>query len=400
MKRKYISLVMAFVITGVFNSYSQNDKEEKIGYEFTIQKELKSTSVKNQFRSGTCWSFSAISFLESELLGMGKPQLDLSEAWVIRHSYSDKAKLYVRWHGNLNFAGGGAFHDVTNTIKKYGIVPEEVYEGLNYGTDKFVHGEFDAVLKGYMDQVIKNRNKELTTAWHNGLEGILDAYLGEKIEKFTYNGKEYTPHTFADEYLGINPDDYIEVTSFTHHPYYSKFILEVPDNWSFDEVYNVTLDDFIEIIDNSIEMGHTVAWAGDVSEKGFSWKKGIALVPDVEYEETSGTDKERLTGLNTKEKNELIYSFEKPVKEMEITPELRQKAFDNYTTTDDHGMHIVGIAKDQNGNKFYMVKNSWDTDNPFNGYIYMSEAFIKYKATDIMINKKVLPKDIKKKLNL
>ncbi len=400
MKRKYISLVMAFVITGVFNSYSQNDKEEKIGYEFTIQKELKSTSVKNQFRSGTCWSFSAISFLESELLGMGKPELDLSEAWVIRHSYSDKAKLYVRWHGNLNFAGGGAFHDVTNTIKKYGIVPEEVYEGLNYGTDKFVHGEFDAVLKGYMDQVIKNRNKELTTAWHNGLEGILDAYLGEKIEKFTYNGKEYTPHTFADEYLGINPDDYIEVTSFTHHPYYSKFILEVPDNWSFDEVYNVTLDDFIEIIDNSIEMGHTVAWAGDVSEKGFSWKKGIALVPDVEYEETSGTDKERLTGLNTKEKNELIYSFEKPVKEMEITPELRQKAFDNYTTTDDHGMHIVGIAKDQNGNKFYMVKNSWDTDNPFNGYIYMSEAFIKYKATDIMINKKVLPKDIKKKLNL
>lgn len=400
MKRKYISLVMAFVITGVFNSYSQNDKEEKIGYEFTIQKELKSTSVKNQFRSGTCWSFSAISFLESELLGMGKPQLDLSEAWVIRHSYSDKAKLYVRWHGNLNFAGGGAFHDVTNTIKKYGIVPEEVYEGLNYGTDKFVHGEFDAVLKGYMDQVIKNRNKELTTAWHNGLEGILDAYLGEKIEKFTYNGKEYTPHTFADEYLGINPDDYIEVTSFTHHPYYSKFILEVPDNWSFDEVYNVTLDDFIEIIDNSIEMGHTVAWAGDVSEKGFSWKKGIALVPDVEYEETSGTDKERLTGLNTKEKNELIYSFEKPVKEMEITPELRQKAFDNYTTTDDHGMHIVGIAKDQNGNKFYMVKNSWDTDNPFKGYIYMSEAFIKYKATDIMINKKVLPKDIKKKLNL
>jgi len=228
----------------------------------------------------------------------------------------------------------------------------------------------------------------------------LDAYLGEKIEKFTYNGKEYTPHTFADEYLGINPDDYIEVTSFTHHPYYSKFILEVPDNWSFDEVYNVTLDDFIEIIDNSIEMGHTVAWAGDVSEKGFSWKKGIALVPDVEYEETSGTDKERLTGLNTKEKNELIYSFEKPVKEMEITPELRQKAFDNYTTTDDHGMHIVGIAKDQNGNKFYMVKNSWDTDNPFKGYIYMSEAFIKYKATDIMINKKVLPKDIKKKLNL
>ncbi|OFX87191.1 MAG: aminopeptidase [Bacteroidetes bacterium GWF2_33_16] len=394
-----------FIFCGLFlallvNSVFAQELAKKKGYEFTIVKELKATPVKNQFRSGTCWSFSALSLLESEMLRSNKTETDLSEAWVIRHSYSDKAKLYVRWQGSLNFAGGGGFHDVTNCIRKYGIVPEEVYNGLNYGTDKFVHNEMDAVLKGYIDQVIKNPNKELSTAWHNGLEGILDAYLGTIIEKFKYNGKEYTPKTFAAEYLGINPDDYIEVTSFTHHPYYSKFIIELPDNWSFDEVYNVTLDDLIKIIDNSIEMGYTVAWGGDVSEKGFSWKNGVAIVPDIKYEETSGTDKERLTGLTTKEKEEILYSFEKPVKELQITPELRQKAFDNYTTTDDHGMHIVGIAKDQNGTKFYKVKNSWDIDNPYKGYIYMSEAFIKFKVTDIMINKNVIPKDIAKKMGI
>jgi len=397
MIKKGIQLTTVLLFVAVFLVSAQDDKEKANGYEFEIIKELENTPVKNQFRSGTCWSFSAVSFLESEMLNMGKLEVDLSEAWIIRHSYSDKAKRYVRWHGYLNFGGGGAFHDVTNTIKKYGIVPEEIYDGLNYGTEKYIHGEFDAVLKGYMDQVIKNKNRELSTAWHNGLEGILDAYLGEKPEKFTYKGKEYTPESFAAEFTGINPEDYIEVTSFTHHPYYSKFILEVPDNWSYDEVYNVTMDDFIEIIDNSLEMGHTVAWAGDVSEKGFSWKHGIAIVPDIEYEETSGTDKERLTGLSTEER---IYSFQQPVKEMEITPEMRQKAFDNYNTTDDHGMHIVGVAKDQTGNKFYIVKNSWDVDNPYDGYIYMSEAFIKYKATDIMVHKEVVPKKIAKKLDL
>jgi len=397
MIKKGIQLTTVLLFVAVFLVSAQEDKEKANGYEFEIIKELENTPVKNQFRSGTCWSFSAVSFLESEILNMGKPEVDLSEAWIIRHSYSDKAKRYVRWHGHLNFAGGGAFHDVTNAIKKYGIVPEEIYEGLNYGTEKFVHGEFDAVLKGYMDQVIKNKNRQLSTAWHNGLEGILDAYLGEKPEKFTYKGKEYTPESFAADFTGINPEDYIEVTSFTHHPYYSKFILEVPDNWSYDEVYNVTMDDFIEIIDNSLEMGHTVAWAGDVSEKGFSWKHGIAIVPDIEYEETSGTDKERLTGLSTEER---VYSFQQPVKEMEITPEMRQKEFDNYKTTDDHGMHIVGVAKDQTGNKFYIVKNSWDVDNPYDGYIYMSEAFIKYKATDIMIHKEVVPKKIAKRLDL
>ncbi len=397
MKKKI--LVFALML-GALSLNAQNEKKDSSCYVFTIKKEVKSTPVKNQYRSGTCWSFSGLSFFESEMLKNGKPEVNLSEAWIVRHSYSEKAKSYVRWHGNINFAGGGAFHDVLTTIQKFGIVPEEAYEGLNYGTDKFVHGEFDAVLKGYVDQVIKNKNRSLTTAWHNGFEGILDAYLGEKPESFMYEGKEYTPQSFAKEFTGINPEDYIEVTSFTHHPYYSEFIIEVPDNWEMGEVYNVTLEDFIEIIDNAIEKGHSVAWGGDVSEKGFSWKKGVAIVPDVEYEVTSGTDKERLTGLTTKEKNEILYSFEKPVKELEITPEIRQEAFDNYKTTDDHGMHIVGVAYDQTGNKFYKVKNSWDVDNPYDGYIYISEAFIKYKAIDIMINKNTVPKHIAKKMGL
>lgn len=397
MTKTLLTLVVVFITTVFFNAYSQTD-EYTNGYEFEIIKELKSTPIKNQFRSGTCWSFAGISFLESELIRMGNPELDLSEAWIIRHSYSDKAIDYVRWQGNLNFAGGGGFNDVTNAIKKYGIVTEEAYAGLNYGTDKFVHGELDAVLLGYMEQVVKNKNKELSTAWHFGFDGILDAYLGESIEGFKYDGKDFTPKIFATDFLGLNPDDYIEVTSFSHHPYYSSFILEIPDNWALDAVYNVELNDIIDIIDNSIEMGYTVAWGGDVSDKGFSWNHGVAIIPDVIYEETSGTDKERLTGLTTKEKDEIIYSFEKPIKELEITPELRQKEFDNYNITDDHAMHIVGIAKDQNGNKYYKVKNSWDTTNIYNGFLFMSETYIKYKMTDMMIHKDVVPKSIAKKL--
>jgi len=395
MKKVIVSILFITLISIL--GFSQ-EPEKKKGYEFTTVKELKATPVKNQFRSSTCWSFSGISFLESELLRIGKPEVNLSEAWIIRHTFVEKAILYVRWQGNLNYAGGGAFHDVTHMIKKYGIVPEEVYSGLNYGTDKYVHSEIDAVLKGYLEQVIKNPNRELSTAWLNGVEGILDAYLGKRPEKFTYNGKEYTPKSFATEYVGLKMDDYIELSSFTHHPYYNQFIIEIPDNWAMGMVYNVTLDDIIKIIDNSIEMGYTVGWGGDVSEKGFSWKNGVAIVPDTKYEETSGTDKERLTGLSSREKEAILYSFEKPIKELEITPELRQKEFDNYNTTDDHGMHIVGIAKDQNGNKYYKVKNSWDIDNPYSGYIYMSETFIKFKLIDIIVNKNGIPKDIAKKI--
>lgn len=378
---------------------AQTDSKDK-AYEFKMIKEIQTTPVKDQYRSSTCWSFATISFLETEMIRTGKPEIDLSEAWVVRNAYSDKAVKYVRLQGNLNFAGGGASHDVTNCIKRYGMVPEEVYQGLNYGTEKFVHGELDAVLKGYVENVIKNPNKELTPTWHNGFNGILDAYFGEIPEKFNYKGKDFTPKTFAKDYLGINPDDYIEVTSYTHHPYYSQFVFELPDNWDYGLIYNVKLDELVEIIDYAIENGYSVIYGGDVSEKGFSWKNGIAIMPDMNVEETSGSDKEHWTTMSKDEKEKVLYSFEKPVKEMEITPEMRQKGFDNYRTSDDHSMHIIGIAEDQNGNKFYKLKNSWDTDNIYNGYLYMSEAFLKYKINNIMVSKNAVPKEIAKKLKL
>jgi len=396
---KIIALFFLVTLVSFGSSYSQDEKKGE--YEFTIEKQLPATSVKNQYRSGTCWSFSAISFLESEMLRMGKDPIDLSEMWIVRHAYSDKAKKYVRFHGNLNFAGGGAFHDVTNMIMKYGIVPEEVYDGLEYGTGKHVHGEVDAVLKGYVDQVLKNRNRQLTPVWHDGFEGILNAYFGQTPEKFEYKGKEYTPKSFADEYAEINPDNYIELSSYTHHPFYSKFILEVPDNWSYDQVYNLPIDEFMEVIDYSIEEGYTVAWAADVSEKGFSWKNGVAVVPSQDLEDMTDTEKSKWENLSEEEKQKMMYNFNGPVPEKKITQEMRQEAFNNWNTTDDHGMHITGIAKDQNGTKYYLVKNSWsDDDHIYDGYFYASEAFVRYKTMDIMINKDALPEEITEKLKL
>ncbi|MFP4047452.1 MAG: aminopeptidase C [Bacteroidales bacterium] len=398
--KKHNLYTLLFLITLLITAPSFAQDEET-GYEFTTVEELPATSVKNQYRSGTCWSFSGISLLESEMIRMGKEAVDLSEMWIVRHAYSDKAEKYVRFHGHLNFAGGGAFHDVTNMIKEYGIVPESVYDGLEYGEDKHVHGEFDAVLKGYVDEVMENKNKKLTPVWHDGFNKLLDTYMGEKPEKFTYEGKEYTPESFASEYVGINPDDYIELSSYTHHPFYSKFILEVPDNWAYGEVYNVPVDELIEVIDHAIESGYTVAWASDVSEKGFSWKNGVAIVPSEDIEDKTGTEQSKWEDLTEEEKEKMMYSFEEPVNEKKITQEMRQEAFNNWKTTDDHGMHITGIAKDQNGTKYYKVKNSWsDKDHIYDGYLYASEAFVRYKTMDIMIHKDALPEEIADKLGL
>ncbi|MFP4041169.1 MAG: aminopeptidase C [Bacteroidales bacterium] len=396
--KKHNLYTLLFLITLLITAPSFAQDEET-GYEFTTVEELPATSVKNQYRSGTCWSFSGISLLESEMIRMGKEAVDLSEMWIVRHAYSDKAEKYVRFHGHLNFAGGGAFHDVTNMIKEYGIVPESVYDGLEYGEDKHVHGEFDAILKGYVDEVMENKNKKLTPVWHDGFNKLLDTYMGEKPEKFTYEGKEYTPESFASEYIGINPDDYIELSSYTHHPFYSKFILEVPDNWAYGEVYNVPVDELIEVIDHAIESGYTVAWASDVSEKGFSWKNGVAIVPSEDVEDMTGTEQSKWEDLTEEEKEKMMYSFEEPVNEKKITQEMRQEAFNNWKTTDDHGMHITGIAKDQNGTKYYKVKNSWsDKDHIYDGYLYASEAFVRYKTMDIMIHKDALPEEIADKL--
>ena len=284
---KLIVFLFAISSLSIQASGNDGDKKEKAGnINFEDVHVLPTTSVKDQYRSGTCWSFAGLSFLESELLRLKKPEVDLSEMFIVWHTYSDKAVKHVRLHGNMNFSAGGAFHDVVNMIKKYGIVPEEVYTGLNYGEEKHVHGEMDKVLKQHVDAVIENNNKKLSTAWHESIDATLNSYLGELPEKFDYKGKTYTPLSFSRDYLGLDMDNYVEISSYSHHPFYEKFILEVPDNWSWDEMYNVPIDELQEIIDFSLDNGYTVAWAADVSEKGFlTSNKGLAVLPEIDVEE-------------------------------------------------------------------------------------------------------------------
>ena len=355
--------------------------------------------MKNQSRTGTCWCFSTMSFLESELLRQGKGEYDLSEMFIVSHSYKDKADKFVRLHGKLNFAQGGSFEDVLYAWKHYGIVPESVMTGLQYGEEQHAHSEMEGAATAYVNAIIKNSNGKLSPVWKKGFDGIIDAYLGELPETFTYNGKEYTPMSFAKE-LGINADDYVSLTSYTHHPFYSKFAIEVEDNWRWADSYNLPLNEFMEVFDNAINNGYSIAWGSDVSEKGFT-RNGVAVVPDIKTMETAGSDQDRWVGLSRAEKDaEIRKMLEKPCKELTITQEMRQKDYDNYQTTDDHGMHIYGIAKDQTGKKFYMVKNSWGTDNKYKGTWYASEAFVAYKTMNIVVHKDALPKAIKAKLGI
>ncbi len=367
-------------------------------YQFTIVKENPITPIKNQYRSGTCWCFSALSFLESEAIkakGIKDPALypDFSEMFVVRKAYADRAQKFVRLSGKLNFAAGSDFGDVLDVAKAYGLVDQKAYSGLQYGYDLPVQGELDAVLKGYVDAVVKNPNRKLTPVWAKGLDGILDAYMGQVPETFTVNGATYTPESYRDA-QGLNLDDYISFTSFTHHPFYTTFAIEVEDNWRWTPSWNVPLDEFMAIIDNAINNGYTVAWGGDVSEPGFT-RNGLAILVDTEAKATSGSDQERWVG-----KAEDKPAEKAAVKEIEVTQENRQLWFDEKTSTDDHGMHLYGIAKDQNGNKFYLIKNSWGESGEYKGIWYMSEQFCKGKALNILVNKKAVPKEILKKLGL
>jgi bleomycin hydrolase len=365
------------------NNKSDSAKKK---YHFTDVVNLENTSVKNQASSGTCWSYSTNSFLESEMIRLGKKPVDLAELYTARCEYHDKADVYVRLHGGLNWGDGGECHDVINMYAKYGTMPQSVYTGLHYGTTKNKFGELQAVLKGMLDGVVRNANGKLTTSWKRAFDAVLDAYLGPVPSTFEWHGKTYTPKTFADEVVGINPKDYVELSSFSDQPYYTKVPFLVQDNWTFQKVYNVKLHDMTRTIDYAIRHGYTVAWAADVSEKSFSWKNGVAIVPEKEYEDMSDSEKNNM--------------FNRPQPELKITPEIRQEAYDNYSTTDDHGMHIVGIAKDQNGKEYYIVKNSWGTKNDYKGYLYVSKAYVQYKTTAFLLNKGGIPDDIKEKLSL
>ncbi|RZK09654.1 MAG: aminopeptidase [Flavobacterium sp.] len=383
----FAGTVTGFAQDNLVNALKVNASDNsKASFKFTDVINLENTSVKNQGSSGTCWSYAANSFIESEMVRMGKKPVEISQIYSARNTYIEKGRMYVRMHGAVTLGDGGALHDVMNMYKKYGAVPQSVYTGLNYGTDKNKFGEMGALTQGLLEAVVKNPNGQLTPNWETAYTAVIDSYLGQAPKSFDYNGKKYTPESFAKEVIGINPDDYVEISSFQEYPYYTKNVLLVPDNWSFDQVYNVKLNELTDIIDNGLKNGYSVAWAGDVSEKTFSWKNGVAFVSDKKFDEMTADEKADL--------------FNGPKKELVTTAEMRQQAFDNYTTTDDHGMHIVGISKDQNGKEYYIVKNSWGESNDYKGYLYMTKEFVKYKTTAIMVHKGGIPKEIATKLKV
>lgn len=393
MKSVFAASAFFIGVTGCFaqdilvNSLKLNASDKsKENFKFTEQINLGTTSVKTQGSSGTCWSYSTNSFLESEMIRLGKQPVELSQIYSARNVYVEKGINYVRMHGAVTLGDGGALHDVINMYKKYGTVPREVYTGLNYGTDKNKFAEMAALIEGVLAAVVKNPNGELTPNWQKAYTAVIDSYLGQVPDNFTFKGKNYTPQTFAKEVVGINPDEYIEMSSFTTSPYYQKTTMMVPDNWSFDQVYNVKVNDMTDVIDNALKKGYTVAWATDVSEKSFSWKNGVAYVPTKKYDDMTAEEKADM--------------FNGPKPEPEITAEMRQAAFDNYQTTDDHGMHIIGLAKDQSGKEYYIVKNSWGETNDYKGFLFVTKNFVKYKTTALMVNKGGIPTEIAKKLGV
>ncbi|KAF5062449.1 Peptidase C1-like family protein [anaerobic digester metagenome] len=392
-------LIISGLAASLSFSYAQQDSIKKEGFQFEVIKTNPATPVKDQYRSGTCWSFATVSFIESELLRLGAGEKDLSEMYFVNHAYREKAERYVRLHGSSNFGPGGQAHDVMNTIAKYGFAGESDYPGLLTGESKHLHGELDAVLKAYLDAVVQKKDGKLSKVWPDAFAGILDAYLGPVHDQA--NGKNAGALPAYAQAAGFNPADYIELTSFLHHPFYQKINLEIPDNWSQDLYYNLPLDELMDVMNHAIEKGYTICWDGDVSDKGFSHAKGVAILPEISGSSLEGTERERWEKLSEKEKNAELYSFSKPVKEKNITPEIRQEDFNNLKATDDHLMHITGIATDQLGTRYYITKNSWAADsNKSGGYLNMSEAYVRLNTIAVMVHKDAVPPLIRKKLGI
>ena len=399
-------LLIISIISISVNSFSQskfetNKKDSE--YKFKVLKDLEATDVQDQGRTSTCWSFSSLSFFESEIIRIKKERHNLSEMYIVRNAYLGKAENYLRMYGTFTFGPGGAFHDIPWVIKRYGIVPEEVYGGLNYGASAHKHSEMEAVVESAVKALAKKpQNGKLTPVWKNGIEGILDAYLGDMPSNiddfnFSYKGKKYNPKTFSES-LGLNMEDYISLTSFTHHPFYSNFVLEVQDNWALQSSYNLPLDEFMEVMESALMQGYTFAWGADVSEKGFGYRDALAILPEDESTiKKSGKDSKRYNDAGAER---ISNAFNSPVKEKKISQKDRQIAFDNQETTDDHGMHVTGLVEDQNGTKYFIVKNSWGESNEKDGYFFASFPYVRYKTLNIQVHKDVLSKDLKKKLGI
>lgn len=400
--KRYFTLAMATVafVAAAQAPVDSVAPKDTVGFRFTDVKVVRTTPVRDQNKSGTCWCFCGTTFFEDEIMRRGGDSLDLSEMYTVRQCYIDKADKYMRMNGHINFSQGGSALDVPYVWARYGVMPESAYPGLNYGEDNHMHAEMAAALKGYLDAVARNPNRRLTTAWKPGFEAILDAYLGAVPATFEVDGKTYTPATYAQK-LGIDTREYIPLTSFTHHPYYEQFGVEVADNWLWGQYYNLPLDEFKQVIDNAVENGYPIVWAADVSEPGFKWKKGVATMPkDIDEGTLEGTELARWVKLSAKEKDAKKYEAEGPVDEIEVTPESRQAMFDRQETTDDHGMEIVGYAVDQNGTRYYKVRNSWTDNQVYGGYFYASEPYVLAKTMDILVHRDAIPKAIAKKLGL
>lgn len=364
--------------------------------QFTVVKANPITSIKDQNQSGTCWDYSSLGFFEAELLRLGKGTYDLCESFVAYHTYMDRAEKAIRMHGDVSFSQGGSFYDVLYCMRHYGIVPQEAmpFPGSLYGDSLFNFNTLDAQASAYVKSIANSKMKKIPLTWKSTLSNIYANYFGELPKTFTYKGKSYTPESFQKS-LGLNLDDYVSLTSFTHHPFYSKFVIEVQDNWRWAESYNLPLDEFMTVMESAVRNGYTFAWGADVSETGFS-RNGIATVPAKSYKnDLTGSDAARWMGTNGKQMKEADSKDE-----LTITQQLRQTAYDNWETTDDHGMVIYGLAKDPQGKEYFMVKNSWGEYGRYKGCFYASKPYVAYKTMNILINKNAIPKDIRKKLGI